>query len=68
MGRMKDLYTEGVTDLDSYFIGVHESIINNREYLARLLTDAGLLEIRNDVSGFWRGEEFVSFYDVLEGK
>lgn len=37
-----------------------------REALAALLVRENLLESINGVTGFWRGEEFVSFYTLLE--
>lgn len=66
MGKMKDLYTEGVTDLTSYQIGRYANLVEHREELARIMIDAGLLEVRDGVSGFWRGIQFISFYSILE--
>jgi hypothetical protein len=68
MGKMNQLSAEGVTDLTSYLIGRDANLVEHREWLATVMINAGLLEMRDGVSGFWRGEEFISFYDILEGK
>jgi hypothetical protein len=68
MGKMNQLSAEGVTDLTSYLIGRDANLVEHREWLANVLLQAGLLEVRDGVSGFWRGIEFISFYDILEGK
>ena len=36
-----------------------------RETLARRLVAEGVLEVYEDVTGFWRGDEFISFYDLI---
>lgn len=40
--------------------------IQIREELATLLVKENVLEMHEGVSGFWRGDEFISFYDLLE--
>jgi hypothetical protein len=41
-------------------------MIENREALANLLVSENVLEMHEGKSGIWRGDEFISFYDLLE--
>jgi hypothetical protein len=38
----------------------------DREALATLLVRENVLQTYNGITGFWRGDEFISFYDILE--
>jgi hypothetical protein len=38
-----------------------------RSELVAILVREGVIESRNDIAGFWRGDEWVSVYDLLEG-
>jgi len=37
-----------------------------RSEIVALLVREGVIETRNDIAGFWRGEEWVSIYDLME--
>lgn len=41
-------------------------MIEQREALAHLLIEENVLKMHEGKSGFWRGDEFISFYDLLE--
>ena len=41
-------------------------MIIDREALATMLLKENVLEMHDGKSGFWRGEDFISFYELLE--
>lgn len=39
-----------------------------RSEIVALLVREGIIETRNDIAGFWRGEEWASIYTLMEEK
>jgi hypothetical protein len=39
--------------------------LEQRAKLIAILVREGIVETKDDVAGFWRGEEWVSLYDLL---
>lgn len=37
-----------------------------RSQMAAILVKEGILQTHNDQAGFWRGEEWVSIYDLMD--
>lgn len=40
--------------------------LEQRSKFVEVLLQEGLIESNNGIAGFWRGEEWVSIYEVLE--
>ena len=40
--------------------------LETRSKLVAILVSAGVLESNNGIAGFWKGDEWVSVYDLLE--
>lgn len=45
---------------------IYKHAIAVREYIAHILLKENVLESHGDRVGFWRGDEFISFYDLLD--